>query len=362
MRALFTMLLHINHADEEVILRGRNLIKVVSGLLLGLCIAGVLWLSRGNMIASTGVLICGIVFIIAIWLTRRGMVTLGGSMVLGALTFVIALNMVFQRAINDIPFFILLPIVVAGAIFAPRQVLVISAVAYLTLMLTVQYIFSTVPSPVRATERIIVLDATVLFMGFSGISYLISSSVSDFLRRASQTKQEIGVLASSLERMNADLESQVAQRTIELAQALQQQQSQAIQLQNSLEQQQALSETINALSLPLIPVHRDILVLPLIGNIDAQRSQLLLDNTLRQIEQTHARALILDVTGVALVDTQLAHSMLHLAQATRLLGAETVLVGIRPEIAQTLVSLGADLGQLRSAASLQEGLEMMGSR
>lgn len=170
------------------------------------------------------------------------------------------------------------------------------------------------------------------------------------------------MLASSLERMNADLESQVAQRTIELAQALQQQQSQAIQLQNSLEQQQALSETINALSLPLIPVHRDILVLPLIGNIDAQRSQLLLDNTLRQIEQTHARALILDVTGVALVDTQLAHSMLHLAQATRLLGAETVLVGIRPEIAQTLVSLGADLGQLRSAASLQEGLEMMGSR
>jgi anti-anti-sigma factor len=122
------------------------------------------------------------------------------------------------------------------------------------------------------------------------------------------------------------------------------------------ERQQVLNELLNALSLPIIPVREDVLVVPLVGNIDGVRAQRLIGGVLEQIEQRQARAIILDVTGVAVVDTQLAQTLLRTAEATRLLGARTMLVGIRAEVAQTLVSLGGDLSSLHTAAILQEGL------
>jgi len=142
-----------------------------------------------------------------------------------------------------------------------------------------------------------------------------------------------------------------------LSQTLAAQQALAEELQRSLAAQQELSQTILELSLPIIPVREGTVVAPLSGMIDSVRAAKLTESVLKTIEQRHVHTVILDITGVPVVDTQVALALVHTASAARLMGAETILVGVRPEVAQTLVSLGIHLG-LRTAATLQEGLEL----
>jgi rsbT co-antagonist protein RsbR len=117
-------------------------------------------------------------------------------------------------------------------------------------------------------------------------------------------------------------------------------------------QQAALRE----LSTPLIPVSDDVLVMPLIGSIDSQRAQLVLETLLQGVADNHARAVILDITGVQVVDTQVANAILRAAQSVKLLGAKVIITGIRPEVAQTLVTLGADMSTIVTRGTLQSGI------
>jgi len=121
--------------------------------------------------------------------------------------------------------------------------------------------------------------------------------------------------------------------------------------------QQQLLDTIQSLSTPVLPIHDHILVLPLIGNIDSTRSRCLMETMLASVEQHRAKVLLIDVTGVPMIDAAVANHLLHAAQAVRLLGAQVVLVGISPAMAQTLVHLGVDLSSLTTAANLASGLE-----
>lgn len=118
------------------------------------------------------------------------------------------------------------------------------------------------------------------------------------------------------------------------------------------QQQNALRE----LSTPLIPLSDEVLVLPLIGTIETLRAQQILETLLEGVSSHRVRTVIVDITGVLVVDTQVANVLLRAAQATRLLGAETILTGIRPEVAQTLVQLGADLSGLVTRSTLQSGI------
>jgi PAS domain S-box-containing protein len=118
----------------------------------------------------------------------------------------------------------------------------------------------------------------------------------------------------------------------------------------------AQAAALAELSTPLIPISDEVLAMPLIGAIDAQRARQVLDALLRGIEQSRARVAILDITGVPVVDTQVARTLLIAARAVRLLGAEIVLTGIRPEVAQTLVGLGVDLGGVVTRGTLQSGI------
>src|SRR4030095_15235352 len=100
----------------------------------------------------------------------------------------------------------------------------------------------------------------------------------------------------------------------------------------------------------------DVLVMPLIGIVDAARAQQILARLLTGIAENHAHTVILDITGVPVVDTQVANVLIDAAQAVQLLGARTVLTGIRPEVAQTLVSLGIDLRNIVTRSTLQTGI------
>lgn len=121
----------------------------------------------------------------------------------------------------------------------------------------------------------------------------------------------------------------------------------------TIEQQRAV---IREMSVPVLPLSKTTLLMPLIGLLDAERLHLVKHQALRMIERVSARYLILDVTGVPVIDTQIAQGLVDLFKAARLLGTEVVLVGIRPETAQAVVGLGINLGNIVTHSTLQSGV------
>jgi rsbT co-antagonist protein RsbR len=130
----------------------------------------------------------------------------------------------------------------------------------------------------------------------------------------------------------------------------------ASSMQESVATREQLSATVRGLSSPIIPVLDGIVVMPLIGVIDSQRATMLMETLLRGVDQDRATMVILDVTGVPIIDTQVARMLLDAARAVKLLGTQTLLVGLRPELAQTIVGLGLDLTGLSTQADLQSGV------
>lgn len=119
------------------------------------------------------------------------------------------------------------------------------------------------------------------------------------------------------------------------------------------EQQGALRE----LSTPVLQVREGLLILPIVGLLDSQRAQQLTEQLLRAIRAHRAKAVILDITGVPAVDSRVANHLLQTVDAARLMGANVVVTGLSPEIARTLVSLGIDLGRMKTVGDLQGGIE-----
>lgn len=111
------------------------------------------------------------------------------------------------------------------------------------------------------------------------------------------------------------------------------------------------------LSTPLIPIADRILTMPLVGTLDPERAEQILMTLLEGVSRAGASVAILDITGVAVVDTQAASALLRAAQAARLLGAEVILSGIRAEVAQTLVGLGVELGSIITTSSLKTAID-----
>jgi len=114
---------------------------------------------------------------------------------------------------------------------------------------------------------------------------------------------------------------------------------------------------LQELSASLIPVFDKISVMPLVGTIDTERAKLIMENLLEGVVKHRAEVVILDITGVPVVDTMVAHHIIQAADAVRLVGAKCMLVGIRPEIAQTIVTLGINLKDFTTTSTLQRGVE-----
>ncbi len=116
------------------------------------------------------------------------------------------------------------------------------------------------------------------------------------------------------------------------------------------------TDEIAEVSTPVIRVWEGILALPIIGTLDSQRTQVVMENLLQEIVDTGSSIAILDISGVPAVDSLVAQHLLKTVSATRLMGAECIISGIRPEIAQTIVHLGIDLSGIVTKASLAHAL------
>jgi rsbT co-antagonist protein RsbR len=116
------------------------------------------------------------------------------------------------------------------------------------------------------------------------------------------------------------------------------------------------------MSVPILPLLDDVLVMPLVGALDSGRMAQAQERALQAIETEQSRFLLIDITGVPVVDTQVARGLVEIVQTTRLLGAEALLVGIRPEVAQAIVGLGIDLQEIPTRSSLQSGISYTTSR
>lgn len=137
-------------------------------------------------------------------------------------------------------------------------------------------------------------------------------------------------------------------------------QKQVLEAQRQMLEQQAIihsqQEALADISTPLIPITDSVVIMPLIGAVDTRRAQQMLETLLHGISVMHTRFAILDITGVPIVDTQVAHVLIQAAQSVRLLGGQVILTGIRPEVAQTLVGLGVNLNDLIVRGNLQSGV------
>jgi len=123
------------------------------------------------------------------------------------------------------------------------------------------------------------------------------------------------------------------------------------------EQLEEQAKAIAELSTPVIQLWEGILALPLIGKVDSARAKQIMENLLNKIIKTQASQVVIDITGLPIVDTAVASRLMRTVDAARLLGAECILTGISPIIAQTLVTIGVDLGRITTLATLNMGLE-----
>lgn len=118
------------------------------------------------------------------------------------------------------------------------------------------------------------------------------------------------------------------------------------------------TNVVTEIPTPVNTLWRDILLIPIFGVLDSNRAQSLLETMLEKVLATGSKVIILDILGVATVDTAVANHLVHITKASKLMGCAVIITGISPSIAQTLVHLGVELTGVITTATLANGLEL----
>ena len=283
-----------------------------------------------------------------------GRVQLGtAALLIGAaiLVYSTANILLYPNALMRVASQPLLAVVIAVAYVDSRRLRILSVAAWLTAAMVVLLSNGALLSQAPIVDIVAVCAANAIILLVLNV----------FHARMTEALARTRTANAALRDSQATLEGQVAERTASLRQALDALQRRAEEQARLLDETAQQRATIRALSLPVLPVSETTLAIPLVGALDADRLRELREQTLRAIERTGARRLVLDITGVPAVDHEVAQGIIKVGQAVRLMGARVVLAGIRPEVAQALVGLGADLEDLETAATLQEGIDRAAS-
>ncbi len=250
------------------------------------------------------------------------------------------------------PFFLamFIPVILTGLLIETRPLLLIAAAS--ALITAVIFLVNPVIAPFTTMVRPpgdLTIVAVALFLL---VLFVVTTIIAVFGPVLRQSLTAALARERELEQLRDSLEATVNERTAGLQEALRTVEQREAQLQQALADLQASQATIRELSAPVLPVLPGVLIAPLVGAIDESRATVFVANVLRAVERERAQQVIFDVTGVPLIDTQVARMILQAADAVRLLGAQVILVGIRPEVAQTVVGLGVAL-DMKTYADLQ---------
>lgn len=248
----------------------------------------------------------------------------------------------------------IVPVILTGLLVETRGLIAVSVASGLipSLILLLKPALAPFVAAVQPPGDLTVV-AVALFLLVLFVVATIIASFGPVLRQSL-----VAALAreQELEQLRASLETTVQERTARLQEALRTVEQREAQLQQTLADLRASQEAVRELSAPVLPVLPGVLVAPLVGMINEARAEVFVSNVLRTIERERAHYAIFDITGVPLVDTQVARMILNAADAARLLGAQVIVVGIRPEVAQTVVGLGVALERMSTFANLQQAI------
>ncbi|MDW8403415.1 STAS domain-containing protein [Chloroflexus sp.] len=352
--------LTVSNPDPELQRRGRNILiiglSIIALVICSLPLAAIQPEPWPPLLASfIGVLLIIVVLILA----RRGLVGWATIGMIALLTTSFAIIPFASGQIGLVPMYATVAVVVAAVIGQERHVVFAVAVSVAGmigqwLMLAGQRQVSPSPSEVVAVG----ITLTIVCGLIAGIG---TRSVRRAIELAAAAQSKAEQLAQQLTQANQALEARVAERTAALQAALAESEQRQAALAAALAENERQQREIRALSVPILAVRDDMLVMPLIGALDGERLALAQQRALQAIEQSRAQSLLVDVTGVPFIDHTAADGLVALARSARLLGARLTLIGVSPEVAQTIVGLGVELGDIRVARDLRDAV-MRGAR
>lgn len=247
-----------------------------------------------------------------------------------------------------------LPITMAGLVAGRRGLVLVLLVSMAGVSAAVLLERSGAPGAgFASSQEINISSAIISFAVIASLIALFVDRIGLMMRDALATQR---VRERELESLSRRLEATVRERTADLEMALGSLEMRAAEQDRLLAENSLQQQAIRELSVPVLPISATTLVMPLVGSLDGERLLVVQDRALEAIERASARRLLLDITGVPLVDSYVAQGLIRTLQAARLLGTEVALVGVRPEVAQSIVGLGLDLSGMRTYADLQSAL------
>jgi rsbT co-antagonist protein RsbR len=324
----------IRSAEQRRRARILSVLLYVCGA-LSLIVTVLVFVNSGFQPSSVSIELIGLLLsvAVAIGLLRTGFLAAAAHL-LFAWLIVATVSAAMGSGSTSAFYTMFIPIVGATLLLSPRWSPIYAGIALAAYLLVDLFGQRAAPPTIGET-----LQNTVLFGAYFGIVALLSYlAAQGYERLLAATLHHSAELA----RARDMLEEQVAEQTTDL--------------RRMLDDLQRSSEMIHELSVPVMPVAENVVVLPVIGALDSQRANLLTERLLQHVQRERVGTVLIDITGVPVMDTQVVNALLRAAEAVRLLGAEPVLVGMRAEVAQTVVALGVDLSRFRVERDLRSGL------
>lgn len=343
----------------------------VQWMFLGILVASVLSIPVGSSLASTpaGQLTIAVAtaallpcVAVAWYLLRKGrfelsviLMTLGWEACLAIYLIVLGLT-----SSGPILLIFALPVTLAGLltrrsgllIALGGELLIVALVAVLEVMTPPLAGFA----PPQSISTLLVFAVFLLGIGLLSVLLLFfTGSLRTALQTALTREQE-------LEQVRARQVIVIDEQTASLRATIETVEYQKAQLAQTVEELEVQQAVIRSLSAPILPVFPGVLVPPIVGTIDHERASVLQQNVLKAVEMQHAHHVIFDVTGILYIDEPVANTLIQTAAAVNLLGANVIMVGIRPEVAQTLSALGLVFQNIVTYANLQEAVQTIADR
>jgi rsbT co-antagonist protein RsbR len=341
----------------------RRQAMLLQGMELGIAMAAILFLLQ-SVLTSGGRLDSSVLLLLLTMACAAGAIALlrGGRLQASALTMAGALIIVLTTLLYSsgyesggvILFAYALPITMGGML-AGRQgiwLTVIACISGVALVITLTRLGVPGAGAGGSGEPASVTS----IISFAVLAGLLGMFISSLNTLASEALAARKAREQELEALSANLERTVRERTRDLEGALGSLESRAAEAERLLTENARQREAIRTLSVPVLPLNQGTLVMPLVGELDSERLEEMQAQVLESIERLAARRLLLDITGVALIDTYVAQGLMQSVRAARLLGAEVALVGVRPEVAQAIVGLGIDFSLIRAYPDLESAL------